>query len=151
MCRSKSGLRVVLFDLHILILSVLTVLRAEGISFSRKTYGYESAVPASLMPYGEISYTGESYEYTHGQRAGYAEAGFMLKVVLRERDPMLMTEEQQRWAAKLRSVIAPDALNTGALAESKLVSRADVAAVGVENRESRSILSTQISVRYREV
>jgi len=31
MCRSKSGLRVVLFDLHILILSVLTVLRAEGI------------------------------------------------------------------------------------------------------------------------
>ena len=50
-----------------------TVLEGQGVRFSRKTFEDEKNIPASLIPFGEIFYQGENFEYTHGQKPEYAE------------------------------------------------------------------------------
>ncbi len=125
-------------------------LQNEGIRFSRKTYDDEKNVPASLIPFGEVIYQGEAFEYTHGQRPGYIEARFTLKVILKERDPVDMLREEQRWVHKIREALTVDVLNTGALSSSKPVSRVTTTGVDVINREHISVLAYRVSVRYRE-
>jgi hypothetical protein len=125
-------------------------LQKEGVRFSRKTYDDEKNVPASLIPFGEVFYLGEAFEYTHGQRPGYVEARFVLKVVLKERDPVDMMREEQGWVHRIRGAITVDALNTGALLSSKLVSRVTFTGVEVMNRDYISVLVYRVSVRYRE-
>jgi hypothetical protein len=125
-------------------------LQNEGIRFSRKTYDDEKNIPASLIPFGEVIYQGEAFEYTHGQRPGYVEARFVFKVVLKERDPVDMMREEQGWVHRIRGAITVDALNTGALLSSKLVSRVTFTGVEVMNRDYISVLVYRVSVRYRE-
>ncbi len=125
-------------------------LQKEGVRFSRKTYEDEKNVPASLIPFGEVFYQGETFEYTHGQRPGYVEARFVLKVVLKERDPVDMMREEQGWVHRIRGILTVDALNTGALLSGKLVSRVTFTGVEVMNRDYISVLVYRVSLRYRE-
>ncbi len=125
-------------------------LQNEGIHFSRKTYENEKNIPASLIPFGEVIYQGETFEYTHAQRPGYIEARFSLKVVLKERDPVDMLREEQGWVHKIREALTVDVLNAGALLSAKPVSRVTTTGVDVMNREHISALTYRVSVRYRE-
>ncbi len=46
------------------------LLEKEGLHMARENYGDEKNAPSSLFPYGVLSYDGEDFEYTHGQRPG---------------------------------------------------------------------------------
>lgn len=130
-----------------------TVLKKQGVNFTRKTFDDEKNIPASLIPLGEIRYQGEAFEYTHGERPGYAEAEYALKVVLREREGHDMMREQQKWAHLIRAALTVAALNIGSLVTSKLVSRVTTEAVGVDNSRTDGIaaLLYTIKIRYREL
>lgn len=128
-----------------------SVLRSQGLKFTLKSYGDKSSVPASLIPLGEIDYRGESFEYTHGQRAGYVEASFGVSVTLSERNAASLVREQQEWIHKLRAAITVGALNVDALLASKLVSFVEHGAVNIESSGRLSLLSMELRVRYREV
>jgi hypothetical protein len=127
------------------------VLQTEGIKFSRKAYDDEKAIPASLVPFGQIFYRGENFEYTHGQRPGYAEGEFKLRVVLRGRNPADLMRSQQEWVHKIRGALTVDALNVGDLASTGYVSRVVTKGVDIENRENFAFLNYMVAVRYREV
>lgn len=134
-----------------------SVLRGLGIHFDRKTYEDIGNIPASVLPHGEIFYRGEVFEYTHGQRAGYAEGLFRLRVILRERTPADVMREQMRWVHLVRDVLTVNALNIGSLATSKLISLVTTGVVEVDNIRTDSVtadvaaMDYSLSIRYREV
>ena len=129
--------------------NIRDVLKAEGMHFPRTNQEDEKNIPASLIPLGAVSYTGEAFEYTHGQRPGYMEAGFAVKVLLNERDPVVMTRQQQTWIHRIREALTVDALNTGYLASNKLVSRVTTDSVDVEDKAGKAVLTCRLRVRYR--
>jgi hypothetical protein len=131
--------------------NLISTLKNEGIRFSTKRYEDVSAVPASLIPFGEVHYKGESFEYTHGQRAGYVEAVFLLKVVLRERSSKSMIRDEQSWVHRIRDAATVASLNVEELSASKLVSFVEVSGVEIQKVDTMSILSSTVKVRYREV
>ncbi len=100
-------------------LNLKALLRAEGIKFSTATYKDDKSIPAALIPFGSVYYEGEGFEYTHGERMGYIEAIFKVRVVLRERDPASMVQVQQEWVHRIRSAVTVAPLNAGALQVSK--------------------------------
>ncbi|MBI5344767.1 MAG: hypothetical protein HZB21_04180 [Deltaproteobacteria bacterium] len=126
------------------------VLQAQGIKFARKACEDEKDIPAGKLPLGQIFYTGESFEYAHGQRPGYAEAEFTVKVILRERDPVDSVREAQRWVHKIKDAFTVDGLNAGGLADLRPVSRVDAKSVEAVNKDGVSKLVCKVSVRYRE-
>ena len=127
-----------------------TVLDGLGIKFSRETYNDTSKIPASLIPFGQIFYAGESFEYTHGQKAEYAEIEFLIKVRLKSRDPVDRIREQQIWVHKIRDGLTVNALNIADLVTSKLISRVTTESVTINNISDLSTLDISIRVRYRE-
>ncbi len=131
--------------------NIRSVLKATGIHFSPNIYEDEKNVPASLIPYGRILYKGETFEYTHGQKAGYAEAGFTIRVLLKDRDHAAMLSAQQMWVHRIRESLTVGSMNTGALAGSRYVTRVTSRGVGVENGVYLSSLVYTVAVRYREV
>lgn len=133
-----------------IIANVKTVASGEGIKFSEETYE-DVSIPAALLPYGAVKYDGIEYEYTHGQRAGYAEINLILRVVFKERNIEVLTRELLTWTDRLRDSLTVNALNISDLAASKLVSKVSIEdRVDIENKANRSILTFPIFVRYRE-
>lgn len=127
-----------------------TVLEGLGICFSEKAYDDGKSIPASLLPLGEILYTGESFEYTHGQRPGYAEAEFTLKVTVSGRSQTGAVRSAQSWIHGIRDALTADTLNTGTLAAARSVSRAEIKGVAVKGGESVTTIHYRVAVRYRE-
>ena len=127
-----------------------TVLDGLGIKFSRETFDDLSKIPASLIPFGRIFYLGETFEYTHGQKAEYAEVEFSVQVVLKSRDAVDRIRDQQVWVHKLRDGLTVNALNIADLATSKLISRVTTESVTINNISDLSTLDYTIRVRYRE-
>jgi len=131
--------------------NIRSVLKVTGIHFSPTIYEDEKNVPASLIPYGRILYKGETFEYTHGQKAGYAEADFTIRVLLKDRDHAAMLSAQQMWVHRIRESLTVGSMNTGALAGSRYVTRVTARGVSVENGVYLSSLVYTVAVRYREV
>ena len=130
--------------------NVQSVLQGQGIKFSRSTFEDEKNIPASLLPFGEIYYKGEDFQYTHGQRPGYAEANFLVKVVLQDRDSAGLIRSTQKWMHLLRDALTVNSLNEGDLAGTKLISLAAIEGVDVENKGDMAVLGFKVKVRYRE-
>ena len=129
-----------------------TVLQAQGIKFARKNLENIKDIPSSLLPYGAILDKGIEFEYTHGQRAGYAEQNFLIWVVDRERNDKVNMRQIQEWLQKIRGALTVNALNIGDLVTSKLVSRVTTVDTDTEHREDGlSVLNYLVSVRYREL
>ncbi len=127
------------------------VLRAEGIKFSRALSGDVKSLAASTVPVGNIEYRGESFQYNHGERAGYVEALFDVSVTIRERDGASRVRNQQDWVHRVRSALTVSALNIGELQSSKLVSNVTVTGIKAEAGEGYSVLNAEVTVRYREL
>ena len=130
--------------------NVQSVLQGQGIKFSRKTYENEKNIPASLLPLGGIYYRGEDFQYTHGQRPGYAEADFFVKVVLQDRDSGSLIRSIQKWIHLLRDALTVNSINIGDLAVSKLASLVTAERVDVENKGDMAVLGFKVKIRYRE-
>ena len=127
-----------------------SVLQAQGIKFTRKTFEDEKAIPASLLPLGEIYYRGEDFEYNHGQRAGYSEANFDIKVTVQDRDMTALMRLAQKWTHAVRDALTVNALNIGDLSASKLVSWVVMESVGIGYNVEYATLTHAMKIRYRE-
>lgn len=125
-------------------------LMAEGVRFPLKTFEDERSIPASLFPFGELFYAGEAFEQTHGERPGYVEAAFLVKVVLNAVDPAGAVRSQQDWVHRVRGALTTEALNTGGLSSARPVSRVTVDRAEVDNTGSTSSVTLRVEVRYRE-
>lgn len=130
--------------------NIRSALNRQGIVFEPKAVDDESGIAASRRPLGQVFYLGEAFEYAHGQRPGYIEAEFLIKVVLGRDDDAGLIRGQQKWAHRIRGALTVEALNTGKLSETKYVSRVGAREVRVENEAKGSRLLCGISVRYRE-
>lgn len=130
--------------------NILSVLKVEGINFSCRTYDSKEQIPASIIPFGELFYLGEDFEYMHSGSYGYVEARFRANVTLDARDPVQTIQREQGWVHSLRSALTVSALNSGELASTKSVSKVTISNMDIENKERFSVLSFKISVRYRE-
>ena len=130
--------------------NVQSVLQAQGIKFSRSTFEDEKNIPAPLLPFGGIYYRGEDFQYTHGQRPGYAEADFFVKVVLRDRDSAELIRSAQKWMHLLRDALTVNAINIEDLAVSKPASLVTVERGDVENKGDMAVLGFKVKIRYRE-
>jgi len=125
-------------------------LKKQGVCFSMSGFDDPGAMPASVLPLGRIFYTGESFEYAHGQRPMYAEVEYSVRVTLAHKDTADMMREQQKWTHLVRDAMTIEALNTGALAASRPVSRVMVAGVRAEGDRHTASLVLRTVVRYRE-
>lgn len=130
--------------------NVQSVLQGQGIKFSRKTFEDEKAIPASLLPFGEIYYRGEDFEYNHGQRAGYSEASFNIKITLQDRDMTALMRSAQKWTHAVRDALTVNALNIVDLATSKLVSWVVMESVDINYTTEYATLTHRAKIRYRE-
>lgn len=132
--------------------NIEAVLRVQGIKFDRKTYDDLKDIPGSSLPQGLVYYDGERPEDTFHQRPSYIEADFTVKVILSVRDPKDMMRAQQKWAHLVRGALTVNALNTGSLAASKLVSMAQVKAINTDNSrgDGFATVNFSITIRYRE-
>ena len=130
--------------------NVQSVLQAQGIKFSRSTFEDDTAIPVALIPYGQIFYTGEDFEYTHGQRAGYAVGNFDVKVILQDRDTTNPTRLTQKWTHAVRDALTVNALNIVDLASSKLVSWVNIEGIKAEHKAEYGFMNFGIKIRYRE-
>ena len=130
--------------------NVQSVLQAQGIKFSRSTFEDDTAILAALLPYGQIFYTGEDFEYTHGQRAGYTVGNFDVKVILQDRDTTNLTRSMQKWTHAVRDALTVNALNIVDLASSKLISWVNVEGVRAEHKAEYGFMNFGIKIRYRE-
>ena len=127
-----------------------SVLLAIGIKFSRKAFEDAGSIPLSLLPFGEIYYKGESFEYTHGQRSGYAEANYLIKVITQGHDNTELVRTAQKWVHGVRDSITINALNIGELATSKLVSWVNMESVEIVYTAEYGTIDYVIKIRYRE-
>ncbi|MEK6792046.1 MAG: hypothetical protein AABY45_10150 [Deltaproteobacteria bacterium] len=136
------------------IISITENIRAaaqgEGIVLSPKTNAQARNVPASVMPTGEIVYTGETFEDSYGERPHYVTAGFLIRVEFPERLMEDIMRAQQAAAHKLRGALTVSSLNMGALAESKLVSSVRITEVQAQMKDDIGGVSCVLAVRYRE-
>ena len=128
-----------------------SVLRGLGLKFTQEIYDDVSAIPASLLPHGQIFYDKEVFEYTHGQKPEYATVSFRIRVALTGRDARKFIRDQQNWVHKIREALTVNALNIGGLAASKLINVVSLDEVDVENTADRASLMCRVGVRYREV
>lgn len=116
----------------------------------RKSIEADESIPAGLLPLARIFYLGERFENSFGERPSYIEAGFMVKVSFAAKEPGQLIREQQRMTHRIRGALTVDALNSGALSESKRVSRVAIEESAVRNRGGIPELDMKAAVRYRE-
>lgn len=127
-----------------------SLLDKQGVHFTVKSLNEIKTIPGSMLPVGTISYSGESFEETLGERPGYIEAEFALTVLINERDSKRALLEKQRWTHRVREALAPASLNTGKLASSMLISRVRVPRVDAVEQEGFHTLSFKVFIKYRE-
>lgn len=125
-------------------------LETEGVRFSRSVYDDDSSIPAGSLPLGRITYTGETFGYSHGQKPGYGEAAFTVRVVAGPWDPAEALREQQRWVHAVRDALTVEALNTGELEASKPVSLVRVSGAEAGTKGRLATVSLRVQIRYRE-
>lgn len=126
------------------------VLKKLGVNFARETFEDLNAIPASLLPHGQIFYEREDFEYAHGQKPEYANALFRLRVIIAGQDARLLIREQQKWVHLIREALTVNALNIGGLATSKLINMVSTENVEIENMTAKAALNYRVAVRYRE-
>lgn len=128
-----------------------TVLQNMGIKFALETIEEESKIPANQIPFGQIFYNTEEFEYTHGQKPEYAEVNFIVRVVLKKNNPTDLMAEQQKWIHLIRDGVTINALNIGDLSASLLVSRVTTREPDIDTQSDTSFVNYDMKIRYREL
>ena len=129
--------------------NLLSLLKSLGLNFVTEIDDL-AALPASVLPHGQLFYEQANFEYAHNQKPEYATAGFKAIVVLALADAHSAIRLQQSWTHLIRDALTVNALNVGALAASKLVSLASVDGVECGTTNDKAFISFQISIRYRD-
>lgn len=98
-----------------------------------------------------VLYEGEDFEYGHGQKPLYNEIRYLLKVMLNDPRPVTSRDKYAQYVHAIREAVTVNALNTGALASSKLVSLVNTTEVTVVYEPPVSTIDYRLNVRYKEV
>lgn len=130
--------------------NIEAALRAAGLGVTRKALDLARALPAGMLPLAQVLYDGEAFEDPFGERPGYAEARFTIRVLLAEPDDASAATEEQRLGHAAREAVTPDVLNGGALSTERPVVAVRIPGFGVEGGGGLSRISMDVSVRYRE-
>ncbi len=132
--------------------NALTILKNQGINFTIETFDNIENIEASILPHGQLRYDRVDYENTHGQRGSYGEILFFTRVVYKNSSKRVAQDNQMEWTDLIRKALTVDALNSGDLAVSKLVSLVTTVNIEVDNTDSggRTALEYEMSIRYRE-
>ncbi len=110
-----------------------------------------SADPAmSSSPVCVVLHSGEDFGAGHGERPLYNEIRYSLEVRFSDKYPATSRDKIAEWAHKIRANVNVAALNTGALAASKLVSRVDHEGYDVEYAPPITQIEYRLKIRYRE-
>lgn len=120
----------------------------EGLGFKVEDLSIDPAMVST--PVCVILYEGEDFEYGHGQKPLYSEIRYLLKVMLNDPRPGTSRDKYAEHVHAIREAVTVNALNTGALAASKLVSLVNTAEVTVTYEPPVSTIDYRLNVRYRE-
>lgn len=130
--------------------NIESVLASEGLNVTRKALDSNGSLPAGLMPLAQVSYNGESFESTFGERPCYSEASFTIKIILPEQPDCTAQPEEQMWAHRSKDAITAAALNSGQLAVAKPVAAVMIPGFRTESAGGFSKISIEVKIRYRE-
>lgn len=129
------------------------LLEGLGIRISDKSVADEDNAPGiGTSPICNVMYDGEEREYSvGGEKPGYAEAEFTVALGFNSPGLDAARDYQQQWYHAVKDAVTIDALNAGALAASKLVSRVTIGRGEVSRNGPLSIVMLEYKIRYREV
>ena len=130
--------------------NIENALKNEGLNVVRKTLDLRGSLPAAMMPLAQVSFKGESFENTFGERPSRAEAAFALRIIIPERPENQELREEQMWAHRAREALTGEALNAGELASSKPVMKVILEGFEVESGGGFSRITMEVKARYRE-
>ncbi|MBI5885308.1 MAG: hypothetical protein HZB85_01845 [Deltaproteobacteria bacterium] len=105
----------------------------------------------SATPVCVVLYEGEEFEYGHGQRPLYNEVKYLLKILLNDPKPGTSRDKYAQHVHAIRDAVTVNALNTGDLATSRLVSLVNTTDVAITYEPPVSTIDYRMNVRYREV
>ncbi len=105
----------------------------------------------TTMPVCVILYEGEEFEYGHGQKPLYNEIKYLFKVMLNNPKPGTSRDKYAQYVHAIREALTVNALNTGGLADTKLVSLVNTTDVAISYEPPVSTIDYRLNVRYREV
>ncbi len=120
-----------------------------GLGFKVEDLSFDPSM--ATTPVCVILYEGEEFEYGHGQRPLYSEVKYLLKILLNDPKPGTSRDKYATWVHAIRDAVTVNALNTGALAASKLVSLVNTTDVAITYEPPVSTIDYRLNVRYREV
>lgn len=130
--------------------NIEAALSSGGLNVTREATDAGGSVPAGQLPVAQVSYKGEIFEDTFGERPGYAQARFMIKVILPGQDGPTAMAGEQKYAHQVRSAMTCTALNAGELAATQPVVSVRIPGFEIEQSGSLSKVSVDVNVRYRE-
>lgn len=120
-----------------------------GLGFKIEDLSVDPSMTA--MPVCVILYEGEEFEYGHGQKPLYNEIKYLLKVMLSDPKPGTSRDKYAEHVHAIREAVTVNALNTGALADTKLVSLVNTTDVAITYEPPVSTIDYRLNIRYREV
>lgn len=120
----------------------------EGLGFKIEDLSIDPTMTSS--PVCVILYESEDFEYGHGQKPLYNEIRYLLKVMLSDPKPGTSRDKYAQYVHAIREAVTINALNTGDIAASKLVSLVNTADVTVIYEPPVSTIDYRLNVRYRE-
>lgn len=122
------------------------ILTAQGFNVEDSSTNKE----LDATPLCVILHRGEDFGAGHGERPLYNEIRYSLEVRFSDKHPSTSRDRIAEWAHKIRANVYVAALNTGALAVSKLVSWVDHEGYNVEYSPPVTQIEYRLRVRYRE-
>lgn len=121
----------------------------EGLGLKIEDMSFDPSM--STTPVCVVLYEGEEFGYGHGQKPLYNEVRYLVKVMLSDSKPGSSRDKYATWVHAIRDAMTVNALNTGGLAASKLVSFVATTDVAVTYDPPIGTIDYRLSVRYREI
>lgn len=126
--------------------NLTAIITAQGFNFEDSS----SDPKAETTPVATLLFKSEDFDYTHGQKPLYNELGYEIVANYSVSAPSTARDKAAEYGHKLRENITVNALNTGALASTKLVSRIDHQGYDVEYSKPIVRVIYKLKIRYRE-
>jgi len=121
----------------------------DGLGFKIEDLSADPSMSSS--PVCVVLYSGEDFGAGHGERPLYNEIRYSLEVRFSDKHPATSRDKIADWAHKIRENVHVSALNTGALAVSKLVSWVNHDGYDVEYSPPVTQIECRLKIRYREI
>lgn len=121
-----------------------------GLGLQVEEGGFSADPTFTTSPGCRVRYPFEEFHDTFRQRPSACEARFEIEIYVNDADPQTRKQKQQQWVHAVRDAVTVDALNTGGLAASKLVSAVRSEEPEISYSWPLSTIRYRLNIRYRE-